>query len=102
MTDTPKTDREAVACRDYHGQSIDYIPLHFARGLERENAEFRKDTKRLDWLRHHVSGKEFRRIGICVENSGDLDELRQRIDDMIANASDHRRSPGASATNKKD
>jgi len=30
----------------------------------KELEELRKDAARLDWFMHHVSGKEFRRLGI--------------------------------------
>lgn len=45
------------------------------------------DTDRLVWLRRYLSGKEKRRIGICMSDSGDSDEFRMQIDrQILANA----------------
>jgi hypothetical protein len=41
------------------------------------------DTDRLVWLRRNVSGFEMRRIGICMNDTGDTEEFRKRIDDII-------------------
>ena len=41
------------------------------------------DTDRLVWLRRNISGLEMRRIGICMNDSSDTDEFRQRIDKAI-------------------
>lgn len=49
----------------------------------RTDSDGGEDTDRLDWMRHNVSGKEFRRIGIQLDNTGDIDELRRRIDAII-------------------
>ncbi len=45
MSDTPKTDE--LAKREF---VPDGVWIRHARELERENAELRKDKKRLDWL----------------------------------------------------
>ena len=41
------------------------------------------DTDRLVWLRRNMSGVEMRRIGICMDNTGDTEEFRKRIDEFI-------------------
>jgi len=56
--------------------------------LIQEATLLREDERRLDWLRHHVSGREFRCIGICMDNSGDLDELRNHIDGLQGKRND--------------
>jgi len=93
---TPKTDAVSAWFMAPGLQSEHEIVFaDFARSLERANeilreqldAEIRKrseDSARLDWLRHHVSGKEFCRIGICMVDTGDLNELRQLIDGLQA------------------
>lgn len=54
-----------------------------AHGLPDPAGSESTDTDRLIWLRRHISGKEMRRIGICMENTGDTEELRRRIDNLI-------------------
>jgi len=48
MSDTPRTDEQELAYEAEDGST--YVHATFARKLERENAELRKDKERLDWL----------------------------------------------------
>ena len=60
-------------------------------GLSMARASMLSDTDRLVWLRRNVSGCEMRRIGICMDNTGDTEEFRKRIDEVIiANSAIHR------------
>ena len=47
MSDTPRTD---TASRESTAFDTPTNAINFARQLERENAELRKDKERLDWL----------------------------------------------------
>lgn len=42
-------------------------------GLERELAAHKQDAQRYQWLRHKISGAEFRRIGITYAEPGGVD-----------------------------
>ncbi len=65
MSPTPRTDAETADPIHYYdmgGHGIgqmknspdgDWVPADFARTLERECAELRKDKERLDWLESH-------------------------------------------------
>ena len=50
MSDTPRTDEQAQQdAAEYHGHSRDYVSLiTFARQLERENNELRRNKERID------------------------------------------------------
>ena len=53
MSDTPRTDLEMEELYDghtYYAHVVEAVPVDFARQLERENVELRKDKERLDWL----------------------------------------------------
>jgi hypothetical protein len=43
-----------------------------AAAAEAEAEALRRDAERLDWLLHHLSGKEMRRIGIVTSGGGPL------------------------------
>lgn len=60
MSDTPRTEkaREQYRVDVYEPNPAGFVvaePVHasFARRLERENAELRKDKERLDWVLSH-------------------------------------------------
>lgn len=53
MTNTPRTDAvysSSIPNICDHPDAVYTVPVEFARKLERELAESRKDTERLDWL----------------------------------------------------
>lgn len=54
-----------------------------APALEAYIAELEQDRARLDWLTPHITGKEYRRIGITYA-SFSLSRIRQAIDSAIA------------------
>lgn len=72
-TPTPETDAEALACRDFHNQPIDYVPLCFARRLERERDEANAS----------LSGRTVS-CSQCNKAASDIAELNQRLIDRTA------------------
>lgn len=104
-TPTPETDAEALACRDFHNQPIDYVPLCFARKLERErdkalrelqearntNVNVRKERgarvmelkKELHEAREALSGRTVS-CSQCNKAASDIAELNQRLIDRTA------------------
>lgn len=54
MSDIPTVDAAVELARPVGHDSMprirEYVPVEFARQLERENAALRKDKERLDWL----------------------------------------------------
>ena len=77
MSDTPRTDRETM--QDGYGPEVVHADL--ARQLERELAEARKDTERLDWLEN--SSLE---IYNPETDSVSCYDLRQAIDNEMKGA----------------
>lgn len=46
-TETPRVDNQAINRTEGCGKAVEYVPASFARELERENAELRKEVRRL-------------------------------------------------------
>ena len=51
MSDTPRTDAEALKWGPREGVKNITVPTYFAEDLERELAEARRDAERYRWLR---------------------------------------------------
>jgi len=56
MSDTPRTDECIVVYPEENAHDM-YVWADFARKLERENAELRKDKERMDWLETESGSK---------------------------------------------
>ena len=89
MSDTPRTEkaREQYRVDVYEPNPTGFVvaePVHasFARRLERENAELRKDKERLDWLIDNASISMLRKDEDGKEWWVELDysEAREDID----------------------
>ena len=76
MSDTPRTDEQELAYEAEDGST--YVHATFARKLERENNELRRDKERLDWLIDNALIKYYPTScpdDLCrIENRDDIDE----------------------------
>lgn len=82
MSDTPRTDKLATTIAEYAGYD-EVVTADLSRDLERELAEARKDTARLDWLEEEHYGVLVDCMGIRVGNSWHRSTYREAIDEAM-------------------